>query len=71
MLRNLELTKGLIYAENIAMAFTTKMDRREAHILRENYCHEAKRKEHSCKGIAPIKSFHPGTFHHGRVTAVI
>lgn len=42
MLQNLELTKGLIYAENISLALVPFMGRLEAHELIAGACREAK-----------------------------
>jgi 3-carboxy-cis,cis-muconate cycloisomerase len=41
MLENLELTKGLIYAENIALALAEKIGKSEAHLYLENVCKKA------------------------------
>lgn len=38
MLQNLELTKGLIYAENISLALATKIGKTQAHELVEKAC---------------------------------
>lgn len=41
MLANLELTKGLIYAENVSLAFAPKMGKTQAHELIEKACKQA------------------------------
>ncbi|TRX21364.1 3-carboxy-cis,cis-muconate cycloisomerase [Flavobacterium franklandianum] len=41
MMENLELTKGLIYAENIALALAPKIGKSEAHEWIENACKQA------------------------------
>jgi 3-carboxy-cis,cis-muconate cycloisomerase len=41
MLHNLELTKGLIYAENVSLALAEKIGKQEAHALIEAYSKEA------------------------------
>lgn len=40
MLRNVEITKGLIFAENISLALAEKVGKQEAHQLIEKCCHE-------------------------------
>ena len=44
MLQNLEKTKGLIYAENIALALTGEIGKAAAHQLVEQCCEEARQK---------------------------
>ncbi|MBD0289388.1 MAG: hypothetical protein ICV79_28815 [Flavisolibacter sp.] len=41
MLNNLELTKGLIYAENVSLALAEKIGKAQAHELIEQYSKEA------------------------------
>jgi len=41
MLANLELTKGLIYAENVSLALAPKMGKTQAHELIEKACRQA------------------------------
>ncbi|MES2520678.1 MAG: 3-carboxy-cis,cis-muconate cycloisomerase [Bacteroidota bacterium] len=41
MLRNLEITKGLIYAENVSLALAPKIGKSAAHELVENACKSA------------------------------
>lgn len=41
MLANLELTKGLIYAENVSLALAPKMGKTQAHELIEKVCKQA------------------------------
>jgi 3-carboxy-cis,cis-muconate cycloisomerase len=41
MLTNLELTKGLIYAENVSLALAPKMGKTQAHELIEKACKQA------------------------------
>jgi 3-carboxy-cis,cis-muconate cycloisomerase len=41
MLQNLELTKGLIYAENISLTLATKLGKINAHELVEKACKSA------------------------------
>ena len=41
MLRNIEITKGLIFAENISLALATKMGKIQAHELVEKACKNA------------------------------
>lgn len=44
MMQNLELTKGLIYAENVSLALAEKIGRREAHELIEQLSKESREK---------------------------
>jgi 3-carboxy-cis,cis-muconate cycloisomerase len=51
MLNNLELTRGLIYAENVAIALAPLMDRAQAHLLIEQCCLEARRNSLHLKDV--------------------
>jgi 3-carboxy-cis,cis-muconate cycloisomerase len=51
MLANLEITNGLIYAENIALALTPKLGKINAHELVEKACKLAISKEKHLKEI--------------------
>lgn len=51
MLLNLELTKGLIYAENVSLALTEKMGKHNAHILVEQCCTETIQKDMHLKEV--------------------
>lgn len=44
MLHNVELTKGLIFAENVSLALADKIGRQDAHALMESYCREVQTK---------------------------
>ncbi|HKO76265.1 MAG TPA: 3-carboxy-cis,cis-muconate cycloisomerase [Flavobacterium sp.] len=50
MLANLELTKGLIYAENIALALAQKIGKSDAHELIEKACKKAVQEKKHLKG---------------------
>jgi len=45
MLHNLELTKGLIYAENVSLALAEKIGKQDAHHLIEQMSKEAQKKD--------------------------
>src|SRR3954451_2861242 len=45
MLHNLELTKGLIYAENVSLALAEKIGKQDAHRLIEQLSKEAQEKD--------------------------
>jgi len=51
MLRNLELTKGLVYAENVSLALAPKIGKAEAHELMEQCSSEAVSKNGQLKDI--------------------
>ncbi|MCU7549784.1 3-carboxy-cis,cis-muconate cycloisomerase [Chitinophagaceae bacterium LB-8] len=51
MLRNIEITKGLIFAENISLALAEKIGKQEAHELIEKCCQEVQRSGMHLKNI--------------------
>lgn len=51
MLLNQELTRGLIYAENVSLALAEKIGKVEAHMLMENYSAEAISRNTSLKEL--------------------